>query len=82
MEYLRPIKTAPKDGTYILIFGSSGYLNTPLRCEVARWEYLNEDSLLPEGFWANHAGDWFTDGGPEPLYWCPIPSSTFKIEEA
>lgn len=60
-----PIETAPKN-QYILLAGPSGYLGTPLRVEVARWAESH-------GNWRNHAFDAFTDGGPEPTHWMPLP---------
>ena len=62
---LRPIETAPK-GRYILLFGRSGYMDTPLRCEVGCWSRSKER-------WNNHAGDAFTDDGEEPTHWMPLP---------
>lgn len=63
---LRPIETAPRDGTFILLFGDSGYTTTPLRCEVGRWcDYKNR--------WNDHGGDSFTDGGSPPTHWLPLP---------
>jgi len=62
---LQPIATAPRDGTYILVAGESGYTSTPLRYQACCWV---------EGTWRDHAHDHFTDGGSEPLYWMPLPS--------
>lgn len=64
-----PIATAPKDGTFILLAGPSGYSTTPLRVEVGRWypEYR------PGSPWQTHSNDDFTDGGPEPTHWMPLP---------
>ena len=64
---LFPIATAPKDGRYILLFGPSGYMGTPLRCAVGCFKA----DYRP--FWINHNNDAFTDGGEEPTYWMPIP---------
>lgn len=66
---LRPIETAPKDGTYILLFGPSGYVTTPLRCEVCRYDA----EFRPLQPWVNHANDSFTDGGGAPTHWLPLP---------
>ncbi len=67
---LRPISTAPRDGTWVLLFGPSGYVTTPLRVEVGRY-YPTYRPLSP---WQNHANDAFTDGGPEPTHWLPLPT--------
>jgi hypothetical protein len=65
----RPIETAPRDGTFILLAGPSGYVTTPLRVEVGR--YLPRHRPLNP--WQNHANDSFTDGGPLPTHWLPLP---------
>ncbi len=64
---LQPIATAPRDGTWILLFGPSGYIGTPLRAEVGRWAGRGREG------WRTHANDWFTDGGAEPTHWMPLP---------
>ncbi len=66
---LRPIETAPKDGTYILLFGNSGYGTTPLRCEICR----HDSTFRPLQPWVNHSNDSFLDGGSEPTHWMPLP---------
>lgn len=65
----QPIETAPKDGTWIILAGPSGYVTTPLRCEVAHWypEYH------PRNPWQTHSNDPFSDGGEEPTHWMPLP---------
>lgn len=63
---LYPMSTAPVDGSYILLAGPSGYINTPLRFEAGRW--CDDKSR-----WVTHAGDDFTEGGPEPTHWYPLP---------
>jgi hypothetical protein len=68
---LQPISTAPRDGTFILVAGESGYTSTPLRYAVCRWV---------EGDWRDHAHDHFTDGGPEALYWMPLPSLRYAAK--
>ena len=65
----QPIETAPRDGTFILLAGPSGYSTTPLRVEVCR--YLPE--YRPLNPWQNHSNDSFTDGGEPPTHWAPLP---------
>ena len=76
MNTVQPISTAPKDGSFIIIFGPSGYTSVPVRCEVCRWEgdrrYHN---------WRTYAGDAFTDSGEEPTHWMPIPTTEWKVQE-
>jgi len=64
----QPIETAPKDGTYILVAGPSGYYSTPLRVEVCKWNNANHKDN-----WRNHSNDWFTDGGEDATHWMPLP---------
>ena len=72
---LKPIETAPRDGTFILLFGPSGYVTTPLPCEVGRW-YPEFRPLNP---WQTFSNDAYTDGGGEPTHWLPLPNG--KDEE-
>ena len=67
MEW-QPIETAPKDGTFILLAGNSGYTTTPLRVSVGRYypEYR------PNQPWVDHANDSFLDDGGEPIFWAPL----------
>jgi hypothetical protein len=62
----RPIETAPRDGTYILIAGPSGYITTPLRVHVGRWGTTYQE-------WITHDNSDFTDDGEEPTLWMPLP---------
>ncbi len=65
-----PIDTAPRDGTWILLAGPSGYGSTPLRVEVCRYD----PDYRPLNPWQTHSNDAFTDGGPEPTHWLPLPT--------
>ena len=67
---MEPIETAPRDGTYILLFGPSGYYGTPFRCEIGKYDA----EYRPLSPWINHANDSFEDGGPGPTHWAPIPA--------
>lgn len=62
----RPIETAPKDGTFVLLLGDSGYTGTPHRVAVGQWVQNYKDC------WTNHAGDRFTDDGQPPTHWMPL----------
>ncbi len=64
-----PIETAPRDRTYILLAGPSGYGTTPLRVEVCRYDA----DFRPLQPWVNHANDSFLDGGDAPTHWMPLP---------
>lgn len=64
---LHPMATAPRDGRYILLFGPSGYVTTPLRSEVGHWD---DDRKA----WTDHGNNYFTEGGDEPTFWSPIPT--------
>ena len=63
----QPIETAPKDGTFILLRGDSGYITTPYRVQVGRWVegYRN--------YWITFSNDAFTDDGGEATHWAPLP---------
>lgn len=69
LNTLQPISTAPRDGTYVLLFGDSGYRTIPFRCEACRYDAIYRP-LQP---WINHSNDSFEDGGPPATHWLPIP---------
>ena len=64
----QPIDTAPKDGTWILLAGDSGYTTTPFRVSVCQYSFDTYYS-----WWRDHAGDNFRDDGDEPTHWMPLP---------
>lgn len=63
---LEPIATAPKDGTFIVLWGPSGYTSTPWQCAVGRWR---------DNDWRVHSNDLYTDGGAPPTHWSPLPDA-------
>jgi hypothetical protein len=62
----RPITTAPRNGTFILVRGDSGYTTTPYRMAVCQWS-------RDYGGWMTHSHDRFTDGGDDATEWMPVP---------
>ena len=70
MTEWRPIETAPKDGTFILLAGPSGYITTPIRVSVGRYD----PERRPYSPWQTHSDDDFTDDGEEPTHWMPLPN--------
>lgn len=74
MSGWQPIETAPKDGTWLLLAGPSGYISTPLRVEVCHYDA----EFRPLQPWVNHAGDSFLDGGNAPTAWMPLPPPLFE----
>ena len=73
----RPIATAPKDGTFVIVAGPSGYTSTEMRAEVCQF---GSNDARNQGYWRNHAHDWFTDGGDEPTDWMPLPEFRQEVE--
>lgn len=52
----QPIKTAPKDGTYIILITPSGYINVGMnRCEACKYD----KEYRPLQPWATHSNDSF-----------------------
>ena len=69
MQQLLPMSSDPIDGTYILLFGESGYVTTPFRCTVCRYD-AEYRPLQP---WVSHSNDSFLDDGGPPIGWLPLP---------
>ena len=55
----QPIKTAPKDGTWILAWSDGDY-------DVVQWI---DDSFAVDGYFSPAAG-----GSIDPEYWMPLPN--------
>lgn len=64
--YWRSIKSAPKDGTFVIVAGNSGYSSTPLRVAACCWDGEYKA-------WMTHSHDRFTDGGEPAALWMPMP---------
>lgn len=65
----QPIETAPKDGTWILLRGESGYINRPYRVHVGRWDA----KYRPKNPWQTSEATSFEDDGEPPTHWMPVP---------
>jgi len=61
----RTIETAPKDGTWILLMGESGYINRPYRVHVGNWGERD--------WWMQSEDCSFEDDGGPPTHWMPLP---------
>jgi hypothetical protein len=73
----REVESAPKDGSYILLAGPSGYSTTPLRVEVGRYDA----EYRPFNPWVTFSNDAFTDGGEPPTHWMPLPPITTAMKK-
>jgi hypothetical protein len=61
---MQPIETAPKDGTYILLYGPG--IDYP-HFEVGYWDAIHPDYHEAMGY----EGAWMCDGVP--TQWAPLP---------
>jgi len=75
MNELQPIATAPKDGTYIVLFGPGGYRSTLLRCQVCRYD----EEYRPLQPWKTYSGGSFMDDGAGPTHWMPLPEIPKRV---
>ena len=73
MPIILPLQTAPRDGTYMLLFGPSGYNGVTIRCEISCWLASRAHPENETLGWRTHSGDAFTDGGGPPVGWLPLP---------
>lgn len=67
----QPMDTAPRDGSYMLLAGDSGFVGTPLRVEVCRYD----PEFRPRQPWVTYSSDSFLDSGAPPIYWMPLPQT-------
>jgi hypothetical protein len=65
----QPIGTAPKDGSWILLRGESGYIDRPYRVHVGRWDA----EYRPHNPWHTSESCAFEDDGDPPTHWMPLP---------
>lgn len=66
----RPIETAPRDGSYVLLAGPSGFDQPRLRVHVGQWSMVQNDARKR---WIIHNSNDFTDDGEPPTLWMPLP---------
>ena len=66
---IKPMKTAPKDGRYILLFGNSGYTTIPWRCAICKYD----KEYRPLQPWITHSNDSFEDSGDPAIGWLELP---------
>lgn len=71
----QPIETAPRDGTYIILAGPSGYTTTALRCEICHYDA----EFRPLESWITYSNGSFLDGGDAPTCWLPLPWNQPKV---
>lgn len=67
----QPIETAPKDGTYILVFPG---LWTDVTCSIARYDY-DTHARNPKPFWkrVDDMGLVSRSRSCQPTHWMPLP---------
>lgn len=72
----KPIHTAPLNGKFYELRGPSGYMGTPYRIIIARYEssrerppFDNPAYKFDEHAWRDITGDHLTDAGPFPTHW-------------
>jgi hypothetical protein len=71
----KPVNTAPLDGEFVVMRGDSGYVGTPYRLKIARYERTRAKEDTPgrpfdEDAWRDHGGDNLKDDGEFPTEWC------------
>ncbi len=67
-----PIESAPRDGSWILLRGESGYVRRPFRVSVGCWN----GEYRPHSPWQTSEACSFTDDGGPPTHWMPLPEGT------
>jgi hypothetical protein len=70
MSDWQPIDTAPKDGTWMLLRGESGYIGRPYLAHVGRWMQTDDRG----GWWEQSEDAYFADSNSmQPTHWMPLP---------
>lgn len=69
---LLPMSSAPRDGKYVLLFGDSGYMTTPFKCAVCKYDA----EFRPHRPWIDHADNAFEG---EPVGWLPLPKDIILV---
>jgi len=74
-----PIETAPKDGSWILLRGRTGYIRTPYRVHVGHWDA----EYRPKSPWQTSERCSFTDDGDSegPTHWSPLENPDPQIRQ-
>jgi hypothetical protein len=64
-----PMRTlAPYDGRYYMLGGPSGYVGTPIRVAVCKYDI----ECRPRNPWVDYSGKPFSDGGGPPKWYAPL----------
>lgn len=61
----RPISTAPRDGTFVMLARDSGYHSVPLRVDVGCWSHSKQS-------WCDFTYTRLEEFAA-PIFWLPIP---------
>jgi hypothetical protein len=69
---LRPMSTAPRDGSWVLVFWADGE-GRPLHCDALRFRKAT-NRVYPSAWVNRHSLAVFTDGNPEMLGWLSQPT--------
>lgn len=69
MSAWQPIETAPKDGTWVLLFSPDAEPDTPF---IGQWRDVED---YPDGgaWWENNGSSYCIDA--DPSHWQPLPES-------
>lgn len=68
---LLPMSSAPRNGTYVVLFADSGYTNVGIRCQVCRYD----PTYRPLNPWQTYSNEAFIEGSGQPIGWLPLPTT-------